>query len=158
MDELITTMKKNNIIYLSSENPVAELNVRGIPLKIHGLPYSPLFVGPPAFMRPRDQDTWGDVHVPYDILLSISFCLILRHGDIPIETTGARTRDCDHFLSIIQRVRPAAAFFGHIHEARGEDEIEWEDGKITRLYNVAVMSKDQTLSSPIIFDINKPNQ
>jgi hypothetical protein len=45
------------------------------------------------------------------------------------------------------------AIFGHVHEARGEDGIEWGDGTVTRLYNVAVMNRDQTLSPPTVFNL-----
>jgi hypothetical protein len=147
-DTLIATMKQN-IIYLSPENPIAELHIRGTVLKIYGLPYSPLSIGPSAFMRPRSEDSWVDVHGQYDILLSHS----PPRGYLD-RNRGGEHVGCKHFLSAIRRVRPAAAVFGHIHEAKGEDRIEWEDGTVTRMYNVAVMNRDQTLSPATVFNVN----
>jgi Icc-related predicted phosphoesterase len=148
-DTLVSTMKQQNIIYLSPENPIAELDIRGNVMKIYGLPYSPLSIGPSAFMRPRSEDSWVDVHGQYDILLSHS----PPRGYLD-RNRGGEHVGCEHFLSAIRRVRPAAVVFGHIHEAKGKDRIEWGDGTVTRLYNAAVMNRDQTLSPPIVFDVN----
>jgi predicted phosphodiesterase len=145
-DSLITTMKQQGITYLSPENSLVELHNRGTTLEIYGLPYSPLSIGPSAFMRSRSEDTWADIHGYYDILLSHS----PPRGYLDRNRAGEHV-GCEHFLSAIRRVRPAVAVFGHVHEARGQEEIEWGDGAVTRLYNVAVMNRDQTLSPPTVF-------
>lgn len=117
--------------------------IRGTTLTLYGLQYSPLSIGPSAFMRPRSTDSWSDIpHGPYDILLSHS----PPRGHLHQNRRGQHI-GCDHFLAAIQRVRPSVAIFGHVHEARGEDGIEWGDGTITRLYNIAVMNR--TKRSPL---------
>ena len=73
-DALIATMAQYNITYLSPQNPSVELAIKGCSMKIYGSPFSPLTIGPSAFMRPRNEDTWAEVGLGshYDILLSHS--------------------------------------------------------------------------------------
>jgi len=148
-DVLISTMKHDNIIYISPKNRVAELVIRGSMLRIYGLPFSPISIGPSAFTRPRFEDCWSDIrHGPYDLLLSHS----PPRGHLDQNRRGEHI-GCDHFLSAIRRMQPSAAVFGHVHEARGSDIIEWGNGTSTRLYNAAIMNRDQSLSPLTIFEI-----
>src|SRR4030095_6240801 len=129
-----------------------ELVVHGSAITIYGLPFSPLSIGPSAFMHPRAHDCWSEIeHRRYDILLSHS----PPRGYLDQSRRGEHI-GCDHFLSAIRRVRPSAAIFGHVHEARGLDVIDWGDGTSTLLYNVAIMNRDQTLSPLTVFNLNLP--
>ena len=123
-------------------------------MKIYGLPFSPLTMGPSAFMRYRTEDTWAEVGEHYyDILLSHSpprgYLDQIQNGD---------HMGCDHFLAAVERTRPAVAMFGHIYEARGSDSVTWSNGLSTALYNAAIMSKDQTLSPLTMFDMVLPTR
>lgn len=149
IDALIATMRQNNIVYLSPEEPSVKLFVRECCVEIYGLPFSPLSIGPSAFMRPRTEDTWAQVgggH--YDILLSHA----PPRGHLDQNRRGDHV-GCDHFFAAIERIKPTVVVFGHIHEARGSDTLTWADGTTTALYNVAIMNKDQTLSPLTKFDM-----
>jgi Calcineurin-like phosphoesterase len=152
-DEFIALMKSHNIIYLSPEQPSTQIFIKGCKLRIYGLPYSPNFLGPNAFMRNRKEDTWGTLKEEnsYDILLSHSPPKGLLDKTVRGDNVG-----CDHFLSALERVKPLAAVCGHIHEARGMEMIVWENGKTTELYNAAVMNRDGTISEPTTFTITLP--
>jgi len=149
IEALIATMRQNNIIYLSPEKPSVKLLVKECCVEIYGLPFSPLSIGPSAFMRPRTEDTWAEVGGShYDILLSHT----PPRGHLDQNRRGDHI-GCDHFLAAIERIKPTVVVFGHIHEARGSDTLTWADGTTTALYNVAIMNKDQTLSPLTVFDI-----
>lgn len=152
-DALVASMDDRNIIYLSPQNPSVELSIKGCRVNIYGLPFSPLTIGPSAFMRPRSEDSWAEVGTGgyYDILLSHA----PPRGYLDQNRRGEHI-GCDHFLAAIQRMKPRAAIFGHVHESRGSDNIAWANGKNTSLYNAAIMNKDQTLSPFTIFDIKLP--
>jgi predicted phosphodiesterase len=153
-DALIQSMSQHNIIYLSPEKPSVEIIVQERCVKIYGLPYSPLSMGPSAFMRHRTEDTWADVGEHYyDILLSHS----PPRGYLD-QTPNGDHLGCNHFLAAIERLKPAVAVFGHIHEARGSEMITWPNGTLTALYNSAIMNKNKTLSPPTLFDIVLPNR
>ena len=151
IDALIATMRQNNIIYLSPERPSVKLLVKECCVEIYGSPFSPLSIGPSAFMRPRTEDTWAEVGgrgSHYDILLSHT----PPRGHLDQNRRGDHI-GCDHFLAAIERIKPTVVVFGHIHEARGSDTLTWADGTTTALYNVAIMNKDQTLSPLTKFDM-----
>ena len=142
-DELIASMEKHNIIYLSPRNPLVELDVKGYRLRIYGLPYSPIYHGPSAFQRPRSEDNWANIQDDrqYDILISHG----PPHGWLD-KTVHGKHPGCQHFLAAVKRAKPTLAIFGHIHEARGKQMVEWEDGSSTTLWNAAVeYSKDKTV-------------
>jgi predicted phosphodiesterase len=144
---LIKSMKERNIIYLSPEQPSTEIFIDGCCLRIYGLPYSPLSIGPSAFMRPKVNSAWT-VEGKFDILLSHS----PPRGHLDQNKVGDSV-GCDMFRSAIERIRPCVAVFGHIHEARGMDTLTWKDGTSTTLYNAAMKHKDGTLSAPTVFNI-----
>jgi predicted MPP superfamily phosphohydrolase len=152
-DELISFMKKNRIIYLTPDRPTAQIDIRGSVLRVYGLPHSPLFLGPAAFMRDRKEDTWVNVTTSksYDILLSHS----PPRGILDQTRRGANV-GCHHFLAAVKRVKPQAAIFGHIHEARGMERVKWDDGTSTLFCNAANMSLNGTIHPPIYFNIGIP--
>lgn len=152
-NQLIASMRQRNITYLSPENPSANICVKGSCVNIYGLPYSPYRFGPCAFQRPRIEDTWAvlDGECKYDILLSHA----PPKGHLDLNKRGDNV-GCEHFMAAIERVRPAAAIFGHIHEAKGIEVLTWDDGSITMLYNAAVMNRDKTLSTITVFDLAFP--
>lgn len=152
IDELIGAMREHNIIYLSPENPSVKLAIKECSVGIYGLPFSPVSIGPSAFMRPRSEDTWAEVGGShYEILLSHA----PPRGHLDQNRRGDRT-GCDHFWGAIERIKPSAAVFGHIHEARGSEILTWADGTTTALYNAAIINKDQTLSPFTVFNIVLP--
>lgn len=153
-DVLIASMKKNNIIYLDPDHPIAELEIRGAKVRIYGLPYSPKFLAPSAFMRERTEDTWAAVHGhrSYDILISHS-----PPRGILDETLRGQNAGCDHFLAAIERVKPLVVIFGHIHEARGLQMIKWDGKTSTMAYNVANLDFAQgRIHPPMSFTIDIP--
>lgn len=153
-DELIKAFRKNKIIYLTPERPRAEIEVDGVKLNIYGLPHSPDFLGPDAFMRDRDEDTWASCQGEkrYDIMVSHS----PPRGFLD-EAGQIRHVGCDHFLAALKRVKPYAAVFGHVHEARGTKTVIWDDGSSTFLCNPASYDHyDGSVSPPVYFTIKVP--
>lgn len=154
-EKLIASMREHGITYLSPTRPFITISVKGCYLKIFGLPFSPLTIGPSAFLRPRTEDTWENVDSEtenhYNILLSHA----PPRGYLDQNQRGDHI-GCDHFRAAIERAKPLAAVFGHVHEARGSDIITWEDGTSTSLYNAAMMNKDRTLSPATVFNIILP--
>ena len=153
-DELEKSFSKNKIMYLTPDRPTAEIDVDGVKLKVYGLPHSPNFLGPDAFMRDREEDTWAGCQGKYDILISHAPPLGLLD-----EAYGNRHVGCDHFLAALKRVKPRVAVFGHIHEARGTQTEKWDDGTSTVLCNAANYShKDGSVAPPIYLtiDVAKP--
>lgn len=57
-------------------------------------------------------------------------------------------------MQAVERVRPAVAVFGHVHESRGVEVLEWENGGGTRLVNCASMTKDGKPREGILFEIS----
>jgi predicted phosphohydrolase len=144
-DELIDLMSRKGIRYLSPENPSCRLWLGGRSINIFGLPYSPRYVGPSAFMRSRRIDTWQDCTGDYDILLSHSPPL----GVLDQTRLGSH-EGCVHFLAAIEDLRPTVAVFGHIKDPGTVCQI-WEDGTTTDYFNASVMKADRTLSAPTFF-------
>jgi predicted phosphodiesterase len=148
---LIAQMESKGIIYLHPENPRTEIEVNGAKLRIYGLPHTPeFFFGPGAFARPRSQDTWNQVteEHSYDILISHS----PPRGILDKTMIGTRA-GCDFFLAAIERVKPLVALWGHIHEANGATQLEWEDGTKTDVFNVASMIRGGSMRPPKYFSI-----
>jgi len=91
--------------------------------------------------------------VIYNTDRTIFFYLILHHEDTSIKIVAA------NILVVItsglpyEGCKPSAVVFGHVHEARGSDIIERGNGTSTRLYNAAIMNRDQLLSPLTIFEI-----
>jgi len=151
-DDLVKLFSKNKIIYLTPERPSAEIKVNDVKLKVYGLPCSPEFLGPDAFMRDRDEDTWAGCQGKYDILVSHS----PPRGLLDV-AYGNRHVGCDHFLAALKRVTPAVAVFGHIHESRGTQTVTWDDGSSTLLCNAANYShRDGSVAPPTYFTIDIP--
>ena len=149
-DTLVASMRDHNIIYLTPQDPSAELSIKGCRVSIYGLPFSPLAIGPSAFMRPRSENMWAEVGTKgqYDILLSHA----PPRGYLDQNRRGEHV-GCDHFLAAIAQVKPIASVFGHVHEARGSEVITWDDGTTTSLYNAALTNNDQTPSHLTLFDM-----
>ena len=150
IDTLISSVHEHNFIYLSPDNPSVELLIKGCRVRIYGLPFSPISIGPSAFMKPRSDNTWSQVGMEgqYDILLSHAPPRGFLDENRRNEHIG-----CDHFLAAITRVKPSVAVFGHVHEAHGSDVITWPDGTTTVLYNAAIMNRDQRISPLTLFDM-----
>jgi|SRR5271170_7426299 len=149
-DDLVKLFGKNKIIYLTPERPSAEIEVNDVKLKVYGLPVSPEFPGPDAFMRDRDEDTWAGCQGKYDILVSHS----PPRGLLDV-AYGKRHVGCDHFLAALKRVTPLVGVFGHIHEARGTQTATWDDGSSTLLCNAANYNhRDGSVAPPTYFTIN----
>jgi predicted phosphodiesterase len=148
-DAILTSMREQNITYLTPTAPSVEIYVEGCSIGVYGLPYSPLSIGPSAFMRNKEENTWIGAQSRYNILLSHS----PPKGHLDQNHRGEHI-GCDHFREAIERIRPSVAVFGHVHEARGTEVLSWEDGSTTTLHNVAVMNKDRTFSAPTLFGID----
>jgi hypothetical protein len=149
-DELIASMFDHNIQYLSPDSPSCKVCIDGNFLRIYGLPYSPRYVGPSAFMRSRADKTWGDLNpeLGYDILLSHA----PPRGHLDLTRWGSNV-GCDRFLQAIEEFRPAVAVFGHINESGGSETLTWDDGKSTTLFNAAVIGGDRTSAVPTAFTL-----
>jgi Calcineurin-like phosphoesterase len=146
-DELIDLMRRKGIRYLSPENPSCKLWFGRRSINIFGLPYSPKYVGPSAFMRSRLIDTWENCTEDYDILLSHS----PPRGVLDESRVGSH-EGCEHFLAAIEELRPTVAVFGHIKDPGNVCQI-WEDGTTTDFFNASVMKTDRTLSPATFFSL-----
>jgi Icc-related predicted phosphoesterase len=150
-EELIEEMRRTGITYLSPENPSTMLQLGDSIIHIYGLPYSPDILhgrGPCAFMRPETEDTW---------CMASNADILVSHAPpygILDETHGGMNAGCHHFLRGCEKVKPKAAVFGHIHEARGVEVREWQDGGRTLFVNAANLDfPDEIVRPPTYFEI-----
>ncbi len=60
---------------------------------------------------------------------------------------------CEDLTRAVERVRPALHVFGHIHEAYGQEERQWEDGSRTLFVNASTCSlRYLPVHPPIVVD------
>ncbi|KAG9085352.1 Cyclin-dependent kinase catalytic subunit [Ceratobasidium sp. 370] len=116
------------IIYL--EHSAAQITVRGRQLRVFGSPYTPelgqwAFQYPQARLLPeRAQAVWESIPLDTDIL--ITHGPPLNHLD---KTTRGKPAGCQALLDRMWRVQPMLHVFGHIHEARGVETVDWGLGR-----------------------------
>jgi predicted phosphohydrolase len=104
-------------------------------LFLWGSPWQPRFFDW-AFNLDRGEPlrrVWAKIPPKTDILLT--------HGPpygILDATFRGQLVGCEELLEVIGRLRPRLHVFGHIHEAYGVRERQWEDGRITRFVNASI--------------------
>ncbi|KAG8722651.1 hypothetical protein FRC09_005901 [Ceratobasidium sp. 395] len=112
------------IIYL--EHSSTQITVLGRELRVFGSPYTPelgqwAFQYPQAHLLPeRARAVWEDVPLDTDIL--ITHGPPIHHLDM---TRGGKPAGCPALLDKIRRVQPILHVFGHIHESRGLETVNW---------------------------------
>ncbi|KAJ3484134.1 hypothetical protein NLG97_g7131 [Lecanicillium saksenae] len=89
----------------------------GRSIKVYGSPWTPMF-GNWAFQYPEVRVVWPD-SVPHDI------DILLTHGP-PKGHLDDQGKGCAQLLKEISRVRPKLVVFGHIHVARGREEVHYD--------------------------------
>ncbi|KAG9118607.1 hypothetical protein FRC07_006801 [Ceratobasidium sp. 392] len=112
------------ITYL--EHSTAQITILGRELRVFGSPYTPEF-GQWAFQYPqahllpeRARAIWEDIPLDTDIL--VTHGPPINHLDM---TSRGKPYGCPALLDRIRRVQPMLHVFGHVHEARGIETIEW---------------------------------
>jgi Icc-related predicted phosphoesterase len=147
-DEIIASMKDTGITYLTPENPSVEILIRDSVVKIYGLPYSARTPRNPAFAYDRARDPWTVLPCEYDIILIHG----PPKGHLDLTRRGEHA-GCEHLLQALRRTKPRVALWGHIHEARGQETVTWDDGSVTRLFNVAILNLDKTVGPVTMFEL-----
>jgi Icc-related predicted phosphoesterase len=140
--EYMDSLKSEGVIYLRPEAPSIKLKIRGGEIKLYGVPYTPLSVGPNAFMRERDVlvKKWEEV-----VEVEDGIDVLVSHS--PPKGLCDRTRagqkvGCEELRSAVGKIKPQLVVCGHIHEARGVEKVEWEGGKRnTLVVNAAVIDR-----------------
>ncbi|KAG8740825.1 hypothetical protein FRC10_003853 [Ceratobasidium sp. 414] len=132
------------IIYL--EHSAAQITVLGRQLRVFGSPYTPelgqwAFQYPQARLLPeRAQAVWESIPLDADIL--ITHGPPLNHLDM---TTRGKPSGCPALLDRMWRVQPMLHVFGHIHEARGVETVDW--GLRQRMKQAWVQSDKKALGT-----------
>ncbi|KAG8774415.1 hypothetical protein FRC12_001984 [Ceratobasidium sp. 428] len=116
------------IIYL--EHSSAQITVLGRELRY-----------PQAHLSPeRARAVWEDIPLDTDIL--ITHGPPIHHLDM---TRGSKSAGCPALLDKIRRVQPILHVFGHIHESRGIETVDW--GFKQRMKHAWVESDKKTLGA-----------
>lgn len=136
----IQSIIPEGVIYLND----SEVVIDGI--KIWGSPVTPWFFNW-AFNRKRGKEIkkhWDKIPADTDI--------ILTHGpaygilDTVLNNTNA---GCKDLLNTIEKIKPKAHVFGHIHESYGAAKL-----KGTHFINASVLNESyELINKPIVFDI-----
>lgn len=104
-----------SIIYLDDDRTT--LTVRGRKITIFGSPLTPQ-CGTWAFQHPPIRDVWkGKVPEGTDVLVT--------HGP-PRGHLDLAGKGCEWLTRELWRKRPRLVVFGHIHRARGVEELRWD--------------------------------
>ncbi|KAL5412700.1 hypothetical protein PMIN03_004169 [Paraphaeosphaeria minitans] len=119
-----------DVIYL--EDSSATVTVRGRDVKIWGAPWTPKY-GNWAFQYTPAQaeDVWsGKIHDDTDI--------VVTHGPARgyLDINGTGHAGCTWLGRELESVKPRLAVCGHIHEARGREDVSWD--KVQRMYEGAL--------------------
>lgn len=114
-------------------NLLVEKEITVNDLKIYGTPFSKQFYNW-AFMGEEGELDGRFARIPYglDILLVHGPAYGLCDDTVEGDLTGSQA-----LLKHIKRVKPKIVVCGHIHEARGQDELVHTDGTKTMIYNVS---------------------
>ena len=93
---------------------------------IYGSPRTPQY-GLSAFQYPRDQDIWTD-KIPSNTEI------VVTHGPprLHLDARDFYRASCPYLAHEVARVRPKLVVFGHIHVARGKEDVVLD--KVQRLY------------------------
>ncbi|KAG8774416.1 hypothetical protein FRC12_001985 [Ceratobasidium sp. 428] len=116
------------IIYL--EHSATTITVRGRELRVFGSPLTPelgrgAFQYPQARVHPeRAREIWEDIPLETDIL--ITHTPPMYHLD---KTVRGRVAGCPALLDRVRLVRPRLHVFGHIHDGRGRETVNWGFGE-----------------------------
>lgn len=146
--ELVRTLIPDNVIYLENSG----VDVWGV--SFWGSPFSPKF-GSWAFMKESDDllPYWQKIPDGIDVL--ITHCPPYGILDyVPYVVYSGRNIDphvgCRNLFTELNRIRPKAHLFGHIHPSYGK----WETETCT-FYNAAVVTERsyRVANPPIIFEI-----
>ena len=95
-------------------------------IHVYGSPLTPSR-GHSTFQYPRDQDLWTE-KIPSNTNI------IITHGPprLHLDARDFYCVGCPYLAQEVARVRPALVVFGHIHVARGREDIVLD--KVQRLY------------------------
>ncbi|KAJ6781352.1 hypothetical protein PWT90_02763 [Aphanocladium album] len=104
------------ILYLNN-TATTLTSCNGRSIKIYGSPWTPMF-GNWAFQYPEARLVWPD-SVPQDV------DILLTHGP-PKGHLDDQGKGCAQLMKEISRVRPKLVVFGHIHEARGREQVHYD--------------------------------
>ncbi|KAK6535526.1 hypothetical protein TWF694_001981 [Orbilia ellipsospora] len=104
-----------SLTYLNDASVVINVPGKSRAIKIYGCPWTPK-QGNSAFQYPRQENFWED-RVPNDVDILVSHGPPRHHLDIHA--------GCISLLLELWRVRPQLHVFGHIHESRGRDYLDY---------------------------------
>lgn len=109
-----------SLIYLHDSE--ATVSIRTRTMNIYGSPYTPRY-GSGSFQYPRvhpsqatSSSLWSKIPLQTDILIT--------HGP-PSYYLDIKGSGCPALLQALWRIRPQLHVFGHIHAARGVEDVFW---------------------------------
>lgn len=118
-----------NISYLQDESVIIDIALEDGPgvqksrrVKIYGNPTTPQYVLS-AFQAPRDDDRPWAGKVPNDT------DILVAHGPPFQHLDGMLRAGCRHLADEIIRVRPRLVVCGHIHVARGREDVAFHEAR-----------------------------
>ncbi|KAF9476758.1 Metallo-dependent phosphatase [Pholiota conissans] len=108
-----------SLIFLNESSTTLTIHDRT--LRIYGSPLTPTH-GSWPFQYPRttpNAGNWTQIPVDTDILIT--------HGPAALHGDGLWRRGCTALLDALWKIRPRLHVFGHIHDARGIENVAWSD-------------------------------
>ncbi|KAK6431229.1 hypothetical protein LTR95_012614 [Oleoguttula sp. CCFEE 5521] len=111
------------VTYLEHES--AEVEVKGVKLKVFGSPYSPDRGGQNwafQYLTEEAGELWSAVPEHVDVLVT--------HTPSSLgldESKHWRDGGCDVLARRVREIRPRLHVFGHCHEGRGAEVVHWEE-------------------------------
>lgn len=106
-----------DITYLCNESATVKCS-NGRELLVYGSPLSPRY-GSWAFQYPRSEDVWAG-KLPDGVDILVTHCPPQAHRDL-------MGLGCLHLLQEVWRARPRLHVFGHVHEARGQEWVGFDE-------------------------------
>ncbi|ORY14858.1 Metallo-dependent phosphatase-like protein [Clohesyomyces aquaticus] len=89
--------------------------------KVFGSPYHPNLRNWPFKYAPGEGG-------PYWKAIPLDTDIVITHGppENHLDVAGSKPAGCEALLKALHRVRPMLSIFGHIHEARGAERVQWD--------------------------------
>ena len=117
-----------SLVYL--ENTTSTIHILGREIKVFGCPLTP-DCGSWAFQYPPIRNVWrGTIPENIDI--------VLAHGPPKghLDSYDEVKRGCGWLTKELWRVKPKLVVFGHIHAARGREDLTWD--QVQNVYDRAM--------------------
>lgn len=135
-DFIMEKMPSTRFVLPESINYLEGQSVTIEGLKFWGGPWTPRFFDW-AFNVDRGEDIkryWDSIPRDTDVLITHG----PPHGIL--DETWGKHAGCEELWEAVKEIRPKLHVFGHIHEGRGQEFVEWDDGSETIFVNATVVN------------------